>query len=176
MLRCFQQKFISTKSTIPIGGKRMITRRDALKLCAGASAFAIGSAIKGTSAVMPGPGEWKVTGEPAPRLNALDERMREFMQNQGISAGQLAVSVRGKLVLNHGYTNGEHPQVESISLFRIASCSKIFTCAAIEALRTSGKLDMNSRVFPMLDIHEPGVPGQKPPQHINDITVQHLVD
>ena len=98
------------------------------------------------------------------------------MQNQGVSAGQLAVSHRGDLVLNHGYTNGAHPQVEPTNLFRLASCSKIFTCASIETLRAGGQLNMNSKVFSMLGIHEPGVPGHKPPQHINDITVQNLVD
>ncbi len=152
----------------------MTTRRDLLKLCAGASAFAVGRSILGNSAAAQG--GWKVAGQSAPRLIGFDERVREFMEAQGVSAGQLAVSFKGKLALNHGYANGAHPGVESTNLFRIASCSKIFTCAAIETLRASGKLDMSSRVFPMLGIHAPGVPGQRPPQHMNEITVQHLVD
>ena len=153
----------------------MTTRRDVLKLCASASAFAVGRSILGNSAAAQRT-EWSVTGKSAQRLNGFNERVREFMEAQGVSAGQLAVSFKGKLVLNHAYTKGRYPALESTNLFRIASCSKIFTCAAIETLRASGKLDMSSRVFPMLGIHAPGVPGQKPPQHINEITVQHLVD
>ncbi len=155
----------------------MITRRDALKLCAGASAFAVSRFAVARYAAAPGGPAWRVTGPDAPALAAFDERAREFMHAAGVSAGQLAVSLRGRLVFNHAYTNGaEHPTVETTNLFRIASCSKLFTCAAIETLRASGQLDMKTRVFPLLDIHAPGVPGQRPPQHINDITVQNLVD
>jgi CubicO group peptidase (beta-lactamase class C family) len=156
----------------------MITRRDVLKLSAGAAAFAFSRSAGARSAgMMEGPA-WRVTGPEAPAaLAAFDERVREFMQNQGVSAGQLAVSFQRKLAFNHAYTNGtEHPTVETTNLFRIASCSKIFTCAAIETLRASGQLDMKEPVFPQLGVHAPGVPGQKPPQHINQITVQHLVD
>ena len=154
----------------------MITRREVLKLCAGASALAVSRSALASYVAAPGGKNWKVTGPAAPRLAAFDERVREFMENQGVSAGQLAVYSRGKLDLNHGYTNGNHPAVEPTNLFRIASCSKLFTCASITVLRDSRKLDMNSKVFPLLGIHEPGVKKHKPPQHINDITVQNLVD
>ncbi len=85
----------------------MTTRRDLLKLCAGASAFAVGRSILGNSAAAQG--GWKVAGQPAPRLIGFDERVREFMEAQGVSAGQLAVSFKGKLALNHGYANRAHP-------------------------------------------------------------------
>ena len=154
----------------------MITRREALKLCAGASAFALTRSAMASYAGAPAGPAWRVTGPDAPGLAAFDERVREFMQAQDVSAGQLAVSFQRKLAFNHAYTNGQHPTVETTSLFRLASCSKIFTCASIETLRASGQLDMKARVFEMLGIHAPGVPGQRPPQHINDITVQNLVD
>src|SRR5258708_39863899 len=85
----------------------MTTRRDLLKLCAGASAFAVGRSILGNSAAAQG--GWKVAGQQAPRLIGFDERVREFMEAQGVSAGQLAVSFKGKLALNHGYANRAHP-------------------------------------------------------------------
>ncbi len=150
----------------------MITRREALKLCAGASAFALSRSAVASYADAPDGPAWRVTGPDAPGLAGFDQRVREFMHAQNVSAGQLAVSLRGKLAFNHAYTNG----IETTNLFRIASCSKIFTCAAIETLRASGQLDMTTRVFHLLDIHAPGVPEQRPPQHINEITVQNLVD
>src|SRR5260370_28696528 len=125
MVRCSPQKSSAWRSLNLRRGKTMTTRRDLLKLCAGASAFAVGRSILGSSATAQG--GWKVAGEPAPRLIGFDERVREFMEAQDVSAGQLAVAFKNKLVLNHGYSNGAHPAPQSTNLFRISSSSKIFT-------------------------------------------------
>jgi len=94
-----------------------------------------------------------------------------------VTAGQLAIYYKSALVLNHGYTNAAmRPTVEPTSVFRIASCSKLFTCAAINELRASERLAMNERVFPFLGIHAPALPQHRPDPRANEITVQHLVD
>jgi CubicO group peptidase (beta-lactamase class C family) len=138
--------------------------------CAGLVGLAIDRKVIGAPS-------WRVTGSSGPNLQALDAAMRQFMENQRVTAGQLAIHVNGALALNRGYTNAAmRPTVEPASLFRIASCSKIFTCAAIEELRASGRLKMNERVFPLLGIQEPALPRRRPDPRINEITVQQLVN
>jgi CubicO group peptidase (beta-lactamase class C family) len=61
------------------------------------------------------------------------------------------------------------------SLFPLASCSKIFTCAAITELHSSGKLDLEKPVFPLLEISKPAMANQQPDSRINQITVKNLV-
>jgi CubicO group peptidase (beta-lactamase class C family) len=52
----------------------------------------------------------------------------------------------------------------------------MFTCAAIDALHSRGKLDMNLKVFPFLGIQAPARHKDKPDRNIDEITVRHLVD
>ncbi|MBV9678115.1 MAG: serine hydrolase [Acidobacteriaceae bacterium] len=65
----------------------------------------------------------------------IDELMNSFMASQAISAGQLAV-LSGSMLMSRGYSNPWQSRfpVNARSLFRLASCSKIFACAAIDAL------------------------------------------
>lgn len=105
--------------------------------------------------------------------------MRRFVRDEGLSAAQLAVSRGGVGLLSRVY--GDAPPVgyravTPQTLFRIASCSKMFTCAAIDTLHRRGKLDLNARVFPLLGIHAPALAADRPDPRIDDITVQHLVD
>ncbi len=57
------------------------------------------------------------------------------------------------------------------TLFRLASGSKMFACAAIYALKTRGKLDLSQRVFPLLGISKPALASDRPDPHIHEITV-----
>ena len=101
------------------------------------------------------------------------------MVHEGVSAGQLAICRGGKVLLSNNYAmkppHGYEP-VTRTSLFRIASCSKMFTCAGITVLRSRGDLDIEAKVFPLLGIDTPAIRKDKPDPHINEITVKHLVD
>lgn len=110
---------------------------------------------------------------------AADTLMKSFMVREGVSAGQLAICRGGKILLSNTYAtkppHGYEP-VTRMSLFRIASCSKMFTCAGITVLRSRGDVDMDAKVFPVLGIDTPAIRKDKPDPRINEITVKHLVD
>jgi CubicO group peptidase (beta-lactamase class C family) len=124
--------------------------------------------------------KWTVTGQDNPSLAGIDEIIKNFMQQNGIRAGVLAIKgKKGDIKLLHGYTWAEHdvgyPITQPNSLFRIASVSKMFTCAAIQKLYDDKLLYPSTKVFPTLSISSPAIEGQKPDDRINDIEVQHLV-
>ncbi len=112
-------------------------------------------------------------------LDSIDSLMRRFVRDAGVSAGQLAVLRGGVGIFSRVYADAPptgYGAVTPQTLFRLASCSKMFTCAAIDTLHRHGKIDLNARVFPLLGIHAPALAGDRPDPHIDEITVQHLVD
>jgi CubicO group peptidase (beta-lactamase class C family) len=115
----------------------------------------------------------------APGLNVVDHHFRDFLQSEGVTAAQLAIFRRGTLQLSRTYAApppaGFSP-VTSKTLFRLASCSKLFVCAGIEALRLRGRLHLHDHVFPLLGIDAPAIARDHPSPYINDITIQHLID
>jgi len=126
---------------------------------------------------------WTVTGQQVPALKQFDDAMAGFMQTNGVRAGQLAISHNGKVELSRAYTWGEpgYPITEPSSVFRLASCSKAFTCASITKLGNAGKLTLGNGsgatlAFPTVGITAPALDSQTPSQYINQITVQNLVD
>ncbi len=112
-------------------------------------------------------------------LESIDALMRRFVRDAGVSAGQLAVLRGGVRILSKVYADAPPAGYRAVtpqSLFRIASCSKVFTRAAVYSLSTRGQLDMKQRVFPLLGITKPAVASDHPDPHIDEITVQQLVD
>ena len=96
---------------------------------------------------------------------SIDTLTRSFLERAGVSASQLAIARNGVLQFSRAYAtkppSGFSP-VDTHSLFRIASCSKMFTCAAVDALRSRRKLDMNLKVFPFLGIRAPAISKDEP--------------
>ena len=126
---------------------------------------------------LPGAGQ---TDFPASATGvAIDGMTKRFLEQAGVSACQIAICRNGSLILSRSYAvkppSGYAP-VDSSSLFRIASCSKMFTCSAITTLHLRGDLELDVKVFPLLGISSPAVRKDKPDPHIDEITVQHLVD
>jgi CubicO group peptidase (beta-lactamase class C family) len=95
---------------------------------------------------------WKTTGTAVSALAGFDNQMKAFMQARGVTAGQLAVTYKGRLVLARGYSTSTALDVQPTSLFRIASLSKSFTAAAILKLVQDGKLDLATPIVKLLDI------------------------
>ena len=81
-----------------------------------------------------------------PALAGFDNQMKAFMQARGVTAGQVAVTYKGRLVLARGYSTSTALAVQPTSLFRIASLSKSFTAAAIVKLVQDGKLSLSTPV------------------------------
>ena len=124
------------------------------------------------------PRVWRVTGNAGPHDAALDAIFKTFMQKWGIRAGTLAVAKSNAVKLARAYTWAEsgYAVAQPGSEFRLASVSKAFTCAAIKTLADANKLKLGDKVFPSLGINHVALSGQTADAHINDITVQNLVD
>ena len=122
--------------------------------------------------------QWTVTGQAVPTLAAFDALVKEYMQVHSIRAGTLAIAKGGTLKFARAYTWAEpgYPITQPTSPFRLASCSKAFTCAAIDALYDANALHRDTKVFPLLGITSAALASQKPDPNINTITVQQLVD
>jgi Beta-lactamase/Bacterial tandem repeat domain 1 len=125
--------------------------------------------------------KWTVTpSQPTsiPSLAGIDEVIKDYMQDDGIRAGVLVIQGKdGKIKLLHGYTwaEPEYSITQPDSLFRIASVSKMFACAAIQTLYDKNKLEPTTKVFPTLGIDRPAIEDQKPDTQINNIEVARNV-
>ncbi len=110
---------------------------------------------------------------------AIDALTQRLLRDSNVSAAQLAILREGATIFSKVYAEAPPAGFAAVTpqtLFRLASCSKMFTCAAITALQASGRLDLNQRVFPLLGITQPAIPTDQPDPRVDDITVQHLVD
>src|SRR5437764_2119886 len=79
------------------------------------------------------PTQTHVTGAaPPPKIVNLDDAILSFMKVNGVRHGQFAVAKDGAIALNRAYSNGEAGVfvAQPHTLFRLASVSKAFTCAA----------------------------------------------
>src|ERR1700730_13284696 len=98
-----------------------VSRRTLAKLVGAAG---VGMLVGGTVAATPSQAAapaWKVTGTAGPALASFGSALKPFMQARGVTAGQLAVTYKGRLVLAHGYSYSSTAlAVQPTSLFRIA--------------------------------------------------------
>ncbi|TLP58560.1 serine hydrolase domain-containing protein [Microbispora triticiradicis] len=118
---------------------------------------------------------FKVTGSTDPGLDAFNQAMSRFMQDRNISAGSLAVSRNGKLVLARGYSFSRnlHFTVEPTALFRLASVSKPITAAAVLKLVQAGKLSLDDKLTDRLTLTPP--PGKTADARLGNVTVRRLL-
>jgi CubicO group peptidase (beta-lactamase class C family) len=97
------------------------------------------------------PRRWLFAQAAAPPLPEKGiELLRQYLKDYSVPGMELTYA-RGSRILYRGCF-GEagreaHQAVKSDTLFRIASCSKAFTSAAIFLLVEAGKLELTARVF-----------------------------
>ena len=82
---------------------------------------------------------WTATGAPDSAFDSIEAIVREFMIANGIRAGSMALALNGATVATQAFSFAEveYPVTQPDALFRLASLSKIFTSAAIEAILES---------------------------------------
>jgi CubicO group peptidase (beta-lactamase class C family) len=116
--------------------------------------------------------EWSVTGSNSGDYAPFDAVMQSFMQVNGVRAAQLTVAKDGVTKVQRAYTWAEagYRQTQVSDVFLLASCSKIFTEAALQALYDSGKLAPTTAAYPLLGFSHPADPRS------DSITVQQLLD
>ncbi|MBA2678260.1 MAG: serine hydrolase [Ktedonobacteraceae bacterium] len=115
---------------------------------------------------------WSVAGTNIAALTKLDNSMQTFMQAHGVRAAQLTIAKSGVTKLARAYTwaeAGYHPTRPS-DRFLLASCSKIFTSAAIQSLYDAKKLTPTTTAYPLLGFSHPA------DSRSDQITIQQLLD
>jgi N-acyl-D-amino-acid deacylase len=136
--------------------------------------------ISALPAVAAGP---PAQGPAVPALAAFDEVMQKFMEKNGISAGQLAITRNEVLVFERSYGWQDKERTKPLLLgapMRIASVTKPFTAAAIRALirLSKGKLTLKTRVFSFrkgdggILNFDPFPDHVKPDSRLKDITIE----
>jgi CubicO group peptidase (beta-lactamase class C family) len=119
--------------------------------------------------------KWRITGIDVPALAIFDDTVKDYMQENNISQGALAVTYQDHLVLAHGYTwaGNESDLTQPTSLFRIASLSKPVTATAILKLVQDGKLSLDAKIVDILDFTPPA--GKSIDPRLREVTVAHLL-
>ncbi|MGZ4353119.1 MAG: serine hydrolase domain-containing protein [Gaiellaceae bacterium] len=108
----------------------------------------------------------QITGTPVAALSGMEDAIRGWMCTYGVHALEVAVARGGTALYSCGFASGG-PRVQPSMLFRLASCSKAFTCAAITALYAAGSLKPGDHAFSLL--------GFNAPSPLDTITVDQLV-
>lgn len=136
--------------------------------------------------VLRGPGfdqktaAWNIaTGDADPKFAAFDQRLKAFMQEHRVPGVAVAMTQKGKLVFAKGYGYADIARQEPVqptSLFRIASISKPVTAVAILQLVEQGKLQLEDKVFQILDhTADIAAAGEKFDPRCHEITIEHLL-
>ena len=98
------------------------------------------------------------TGAPVPSLARLDDIMQHALAANSVKGGALAVVKDGRLIFARGYGLADVEANEAVqpdSLFRWGSVSKTATAADILRLAEEGRLDLDARIFDILDQYQP---------------------
>jgi len=119
------------------------------------------------------------SGESDAKFANYDSSMREFMKTHRIPGASIAVTHRGKIVFARGYGYADvatREPVDEGSLFRIASISKPITAVAILQLIEQGKLNLDDRVFDVLDFKDDIAAAKDFDTRLHAITIRHLLE
>ncbi|MBI3416307.1 MAG: serine hydrolase [Verrucomicrobia bacterium] len=119
------------------------------------------------------------TGASFTNLSALEKGLQTLMRTHAVPGASLAIMKDGRLILarGYGYADPESDElVQPDSLFRIASLSKAITATALLKLVDEGRLNLDDRVFPMLNLPPPTFPGAQIDSRLTNITVRHLLN
>ncbi|MGJ5816943.1 serine hydrolase [Paludibaculum fermentans] len=131
-----------------------------------------------TKQVLPDARVWTATGAASAKLVKFDNAIKAFMQSNGVRSGQFAIGRAGKVVYARGYTWAEPGWMitQPTSMMRLASISKAFACAGIQACYDKKILKKTDKIFPLLGITSKALSSQTPNAKIDTITIQNLID
>ena len=121
------------------------------------------------------PRVWTVRGSG---LAKFDSTIKEFMQANGVRSGQLAIAKNGAFKARRAYTwaDAGYRITEISHLMRVASLSKMFTCACIQRLYDATTIKESDKIFAKLGITAKALSSQTVDTRVKDITVEHCVD
>ncbi len=136
----------------------------------GADCQSRGTDTKETNLTLP------ITGQAAPGMKPFESDFVSLLKRWQVPGASLAVSKGGRLVHARGYGWADYEKRQPAkpnSLYRIASISKSITAVAALKLKQEGKLNLDEKVFSILDtkaLHE----DRRDPR-LNQITVSDLL-
>lgn len=120
------------------------------------------------------------SGEDDPRFESYDRLLEEFMREHRVPGVAVAVTNHGKVAFSRGYGYADIAEGEIVTpkhLFRIASISKPITAVAILQLIEQEKLQLDAKVFQVLDYEKQiEAAGEKFDPRLRDITIRHLLE
>jgi len=125
------------------------------------------------------PGEFPMSGTSIPSMNDFDDEFCHLLKKWEIPGASIAIVNKGKLVFSRAYgyaDKGNKVKTQPDSLFRICSVSKVISSAAILKLVQDGKLTLETKVFPILNLPIPADRSKKPDPRIFSITVRQLLE
>lgn len=121
-------------------------------------------------------GTLPATGRAVPELAVVETALRQFMTENQVQAGTLALARRGRIVFARGYGWADQWKTKPIApdaRLRIASVSKVFTAAAAKKLIREGKLTLETHAYEFLGYNVAQLPDADP--RLAQITVNHLL-
>jgi CubicO group peptidase (beta-lactamase class C family) len=116
--------------------------------------------------------EWTVTGTPVPARAGIDSAMQAFMKTNGVRAAQVAFGQNGTIEFARAYTWAEpgYRVTQPGDHFLLASCSKMFCEAVIQALFNANILHPADKAYAKLSFSHPADPRS------DQITIQELLN
>ena len=116
--------------------------------------------------------QWTVTGAAVPAQAGIDSAMETFMKANGVRAAQVAFGQNGTIEFARAYTWAEpgYRVTQPGDLFLLASCSKMFCEAVIQALFDAKTLRPTDKAYAKLGFSHPADPRS------DQITIQQLLD
>jgi N-acyl-D-amino-acid deacylase len=121
---------------------------------------------------------WCAVPKKVSVAEAFDREMETFMSMRKVPGGALAVVKERKLVYARGYGWADRDAripVQADSLFRIASVTKPITAVAVLKLVEDGKLALDTKAFPLLNLQPAVASFTDPEPRLRDITVRQLL-
>jgi len=121
------------------------------------------------------------SAEPTKKLplaTAFDREMESFMSTRKVPGGALAVMKDSRLVYVNAYGFADREKqipVKPDSLFRIASVSKPITAVTVMKLIEQGKLSLDTKAFPLLNLQPAVASFRDPEPRLRDITIRQLL-
>jgi hypothetical protein len=119
---------------------------------------------------------WTVSGASFAGMADFDSAIRQFMSVHAIRALSFAVARKGVLLAQRAFTWAEdtYPITRPQTVMRMASVTKILTCAAVDRLVKDGSLSLDAPAFGFLGITQALLSSQTPDPDIDKVTVGQL--
>jgi len=118
-----------------------------------------------------------ITGSSDSKFATIDELLTLIITKAKLPGGAtMAIAQDGKIVYHRGFAYADREgkaDMRQDTIFRISSISKTFTAVATLQLVEQGKLKLDDRVLPLLNLR-PG--GKKPDDRLNKVTIRNLLE